>query len=207
MRKFPIIISTVLLLMLSCCKPKQTYDITASILDKNADTAYLYIYEPLYKSIRMLDKKPIYSDKKVRFDGAYTSSKVAFMKIGDDTVSYYFVLDSVNTSLIVGNRRMGIEYGSNSNKRYLSLYEKVEILRKNKITYQKSYWHHLRDSSMTAEKEVSIIKDFDRTEKRLQNLILRSINSNFQESYITWRKFGKYLPENLVPTRYKKAED
>lgn len=188
------------------CTNNSSYSVSANLSDNKSDSASLYIYEPSYKLLRKIEQVPIYSDKKIKFSGEIQGSRIAFIKLNKDTVPYYFVLDSIPLSLVLGSNRLTVKEGSHANYSYAGICSRIKDIKVARIKAIKEYNVALKDTLLTKEKEVVTLSQIKEYENAIQKLILDNIQSDTPESYLIWRRYGNMLPRNLVPDKYKKSD-
>lgn len=187
------------------CTSTSAYNVVVDVIDNKADSISLYVYEPDYVKIRLLNVQKI--NRKgdvVSFTGQIEQPKLGILKISNDTIPYYFILDSEFTDLAVGSNKMLFKDGSVENKGILKLYDEVDRLKCNKAKIADMYSLAIKDSTLTAALESKYLKEFREVNDSLQFILTRAIKSDKLSSYIIARRFGNMINSDSIPAEYKK---
>ena len=185
-----------IILTASCSNESERYILNCSSNKKNADSAYIYIYEKEYGALRLYDKEAL-KNGRVSFTGQVAEPKIAFLKLSNDTVPYYFILDNNSIRISLKDDRFILRGGNENNNYYRYL-----LLRQNIVNAKKSLWQkyekYAGDSVLTDSIENALKLFNDKLTDSLENVTTDYIKTHDLGSEIIWRRFGNSLPDNKI---------
>lgn len=188
-------------LTVSCNKVSNHFTVDISVNKKDADSAYIYIYEKEYGAIRLYDKNAV-KNGRIYFSGEITEPCIAFLKFKNDTVPYYFILNEIPVSFTFDENKFILK-GNTDNTLYFRYLLKRQNIENAKITAWNRYEKYANDSTLTDSIENALRVYNDKLSDSLQNITVDCINTGSLVSEIVWRSFGNSLPDSKL-SRLKK---
>ncbi len=184
------------LLTVSCTKVPNSFTLDISLNKKDADSVYIYIYEKEYGALRLYDKNAVRNGR-VHFAGEINEPRIAFFKLNNDSVPYYFILNNNHISFSFNDNKFILK-GGNDNAQYF----RYLLIRQNIENAKKSVWNkyekYANDSILTDSIENALRTLNDKLSDSLENITLECINTKSLESEIVWRRFGNSLPDSKL---------
>ncbi len=197
-----------LLVGLAACEREQWSDVTVGLLGDGSDYASLYVLDDSYDALRLLAADSIGQGRSLHYRGCFERPQLAIVRLASDSIPYLFTLDEVPTLLRVGivddHRSMQILHGSDDNHAVVHRFVEVEQLTAQIDTLRRRYNRAVADTSLTAEREASLLAELHRADSLRTATLMTYIGSDRPVSYIFWRRFGYLLPADSVPLKFRK---
>lgn len=193
--------------MMFSCEDYVGYNIKVSKSDGKEDTVSLYVYEPLSKMVRKINEGKLSLNSVLKLEGANdTISKLAYLRLKNDTCVYYFVLDNESVEFDVSGSEFKITNGSKLNKEIYNKVSGIKSLCRIKDSLLNSYNEMIKDTTLTALKESEILENYKVMKDSLQTVLMKTMNDSGVQPYIIWRQFGNLMHRDSVVKIKNKAD-
>ena len=191
-RVFHILLAMVAVLMLWGCMEQRTVGLHYNVICQidsifGKDSATLLVVQPDYKRLRVLACDSIH-DGKFSFAGQLAVPCVAIIKFDSDSVPFYFVLESGNTTITINRVDWIIEGGPLCNS-YMRYMNKRQHLKAEMEKTWKAYVHMASDSTLKRQHEEMMFRHDSLMLDSMQWLTVERINRGDLVSDIVRERF------------------
>ncbi|MDE6715797.1 MAG: hypothetical protein K2J74_04855 [Muribaculaceae bacterium] len=189
------------MVVISCARQPQ-YSITVENIPEDAANASLYIYDSIYNACREINRQQCDDNKKsLKFFGNISKPELAYLTFANDTSRYFFVVDTVPTTLrmpISGNC-MNIVEGSEENMVIEKTYRQIRSLIFQHNSTFSEYALRKNDSTFSVLDEKKVESELFDIDKEVQ-LLIEEANSSLNNPY-------KYLNKLRYNTIERQLEE